>query len=500
MKPEINHSRSNAYSALRRQSYGASVTEAAAKAGQFLDKAIFCLILLLLLYTPLFLIPHVRTLETVLHVKFLLVGFLGNTAAALCVIRLFLFSLRSHSGEVGFRGKQPFTRDPVRLLILGYAASILISSLFSGEAAYCLREAMKVLPLLVIVMTFPLICRSVADFEKIKSVILFSGALVAIYGLCQYARIPFLNRWFPYVYEESALAGLGRNYILSTIGNPEYLGSYLAPLLLIAFSEIPLGMKRLRGVISLILCLIFLPALLLTGARGALIGIAAGGGMLTIYYFIRLRRTGALKRMGWAPGLLICVAALTIFLFSFPNPINRYNQAIWGRFRELTDLRSSSIKERIMFHAIGTEMIAEKPIKGWGEGMFRIQFYPMLARLGARDERAGVARFMEELKNRVADHAHNDYLQIWAEDGAIGFLTFTLAVALVIGGAFKTLFSRSDTEVRLRRILIFSAGFLCLLVNAAFSFPLHTPERAVLFWCLFGVTHAAVLTFERNQQ
>ena len=467
MKPEFNHSRSN----------------------QYVDKAIFCLILLLLLYTPLFLIPHVRTMETVLDVKFLLVGFLGNTAAVLCIIRLFLF-----------RGKYQFTKDPVCLLILGYAASIIISSLFSGEAAYCLKEAMKVLPLLVIVITFPLICRSAADFEKIRSVILFSGALVAIYGICQYARIPFLNRWFSYVYEESALAELGRNYILSTIGNPEYLGSYLAPLLLIAFSEIPFGMKRLRSVISLILCLIFLPALLLTGARGALIGIAAGGGMLAVYYFIRLRRTGVIKQMGWAPGILICVAALTIFLFSFPNPINRYNQSIWARFQELTDLRSSSIKERIMFHALGSEMIAEKPIAGWGEGMFRIQFYPMLAQLEARDERAGVARFMEELKNRVADHAHNDYLQIWAEDGTIGFLTFTLAVALVIGGAFTTLFSKRETDEKSRFLLTFSAGFLCLLVNAAFSFPLHTPTRAVLFWCLFGTTYAGVLTFERNRK
>jgi len=428
-------------------------------------------------------------METVLDVKFLLVGFLGNTAAVLCIIRLFLF-----------RGKYQFTNDPVCLLILRYAASIILSSQFSGEAAYCLKEAMKVLPLLVIVITFPLICRSAADFEKIRSVILFSGALVAIYGICQYARIPFLNRWFSYVYEESALAELGRNYILSTIGNPEYLGSYLAPLLLIAFSEIPFGMKRLRSVISLILCLIFLPALLLTGARGALIGIAAGGGMLAVYYFIRLRRTGVIKQMGWAPGILICVAALTIFLFSFPNPINRYNQSIWARFQELTDLRSSSIKERIMFHALGSEMIAEKPIAGWGEGMFRIQFYPMLAQLEARDERAGVARFMEELKNRVADHAHNDYLQIWAEDGTIGFLTFTLAVALVIGGAFTTLFSKRETDEKSRFLLTFSAGFLCLLVNAAFSFPLHTPTRAVLFWCLFGTTYAGVLTFERNRK
>jgi len=126
--------------------------------------------------------------------------------------------------------------------------------------------------------------------------------------------------------------------------------------------------------------------------------------------------------------------------------------------------------------------------------MFRVRFYPALAKIAERDERAGVLRAMEQLKNRVADNSHNDFLQVWIENGALGFIFCTLAMAIMAGEIFEGLFSRKLGGGESWHLPAFGAAFICLLVNATFSFPLHTPTRAVLFWCLLGVSHAAVLT------
>lgn len=445
--------------------------------GAALERAIFSLVLVLLFATPLFLIPKVITQSSVLDQKHLFAGVVSSIAAALCIVRLFLF-----------REERPIRRDYLRLTILGYGAAIILSALFSGEALYSLREGMKILPLLVIVLTFPHIIKREADMGKMRTAILAAGLLVALYALCQYMQMDFFKEWFPYNIQSAQ----ARNYMLSTIGNPEYLGGYLAPLTLLALAVAATGWGGWRGWAGLFLCIIFLPSLILTGSRGALLGLGAGGCLLLAFY-LKNAAPIARRRLIIAAIFPVCLALFVTIIFSFPNPINRRNHAILQRFREAINIRSESLKERILFHAIGAEIIAENPILGAGEGMFRVRFYPSLAKIAARDERAGVLRAIEQLKNRVADNSHNDYLQVWVENGALGFFFFTLAMAIIIGEIWQGLFSPKHGTANWRHLPAFGAALICILVNAAFSFPLHTPTRAVLFWCLLGATHAAVL-------
>ncbi len=448
-----------------------------------LDKAILSLILILLFFTPIFLIPKVSTYSPAIDAKNLLVGFVASTAAALCVFRLLLFS-----------HLQKLRKDPLRLSIVGYGMAILLSALLSDEVLYSLREALHILPLLMIFITMPAIISGRACLEKLRIAIVAAGALVAAYGLCQYVGYNFLFRWFPFAFKKM----VARNFIFSTIGNPEYLGSYLAPLVLLVLPDLLGRAGRIRRGISGVLCILFLPALLLTGARGAIIGLGVGS-VLIIVSFLHQAEPRMRRRLIFALGLLFVCMIMFVIIFSFPNPINRHNEAILHRFRNLANLRSESLKERILFYSIGAEMIAERPILGVGEGMYRVKFYPTLGRLVSRDERAGVVQFTAELKNRVADNAHNDFLQIWVENGTVGFLTFTLAMAIFLAEAMALLFS-GNTHPRERQLLLsLAAATICILVNATFSFPLHSPTRVVLFWCLFGAAHSAVLTFQPSR-
>ena len=442
-----------------------------------LERAIFSLVLVLLFATPLFLIPRVVTQNSVLDQKNLFACVASSLAAALCAIRLFLF-----------REKKPLRRDFFRLAILGYGASIILSALFSGEVWYSLGEGLKILPLLTIVLAFPEIIKRESDLSKMRTAILSAGFLVSVFALCQYMQMDIFKEWFPYRLPGSQ----ARNYMISTIGNPEYLGSYLAPLALLALAGAFSEWGGWRGWTGLALGAIFLPSLLLTGSRGALIGLGAGSCLLLVFY-LKHSAPIARRRIIIAAIIPVCLAFFVAIVFSFPNPINRRNHAILQRFREAINIRSESLKERVLFHAIGAEIIAENPLLGAGEGMFRVRFFLSLSKIAARDERAGVLRAIEQLRNRVADHSHNDYLQVWVENGALGFLFFTLAIAVIIGEMWQGLFLTKRGAAVSRHLPSFGAALVCILVNAVFSFPLHTPSRAVLFWCLLGASHAAAL-------
>ena len=459
----------------------------------YLNKAILCLILFLLFFMPLFLIPGIRTYNTVTHIKDLLLGFTASTAAVLCIIRILLFPLSF-----------PIRKDPVRILMILYAIIIGISSLLGGEILYSLRQALYTWPLIVIFLALPEAAGNrglglktdpapseflFRNLEKIRVAILAAGFLTAFYGLCQYMGLDFLRRWFPYDLKDK----LARNYILSFIGNPEYLGSYLAPLVLLAFPFLWIkGGKKSRILASLAI-LMYLSALILTGSRGAMIALI-GGGILLFTFFFRCASRPVRHKILFSLCLFLLFILAFIIVFSFPNPINRHNQAVLLRFKELFNIRSESIKERILFYSIGAEMITDRPLFGIGEGMFRIKFFSTLRDLSVKDPRAGVLRFIAELKNRVADNAHNDFLQIWIENGTIGILAFTLALAFLLGETLSLLLKGNIPEEKSLVLLSFAAASLCLLVNASFSFPMHTADRAILLWCVLGSAHTACLT------
>ena len=509
-----------------------------------LDRAVFGLILFLLFFTPLFLIPRVGTYNTAVHVKQLFVGFTSSTAAMLFLVRLMICGGgNSSSKKADGRRTKPastasslpisFHHDPVRLAILVYALTIGLSALFSGEALYSLRHALRTWPILVIFLAMPRILPGAGkqgfliQLDKIRYIILGAGALAGAYGLCQYFGFDFLHTWFAYDIKDK----LARNEILSTIGNPEYLGSYMAPLALLclpdvlAISQDNKGKKAgnfFRRTIGVILCLVFVSTLLLTGSRGAIIGLVGGALIAFLAILFRGKNWENTRFRDLFRGrFLVAIVVLAVFilafviLFSFPNPLNIHNQAIVERFKNLFDIRSTSVKERILFYAIGAEMIKENPLCGVGEGMFRVKFYPTLIKLAERDDRIGVTRFIDELQNRVANDIHNDYLQVWVENGSLGFLAFSLAIALFIAETLSLLFkkqlpgaimdrrhSRKDSGATLLAykftvFMAFTAATFCMLINASFSFPMHTPARSVLIWFLLGITHTAALTLHR---
>ncbi|MCD6384394.1 O-antigen ligase family protein, partial [Candidatus Sumerlaeota bacterium] len=234
--------------------------------------------------------------------------------------------------------------------------------------------------------------------------------------------------------------------------------------------------------------LFFLLIILLTGARGAFIGLIVGS-LFIVIVSLKTRRLILRKVHYFSFGTVIVALAVIVTIFSFPNPINVRNLNVLGRFKHLVDIRDDSIKERILFYGVCAEMIADHPVIGIGSGMFTVKFYPYIREMVERDSKAGMLMTLGDLKNRVPENAHNDFLQFWVEYGSLGFFAFLLAISSHLSATYTRLL---HSNVPLKRSLLdmsLIGAVLCLTVNAAFSFPLHTPTRATLFWILFGLSH-----------
>jgi hypothetical protein len=104
----------------------------------------------------------------------------------------------------------------------------------------------------------------------------------------------------------------------STAGNPNYLASWLMlALFAVGYAVLAAGKTRWRGLLWALLTALCLLTLLLTGSRGALLGSAAGGMTLLIFWLAHQQHRRALLLLWLAGGVgLTCFAILSSALIA----------------------------------------------------------------------------------------------------------------------------------------------------------------------------------------
>lgn len=438
----------------------------------FARKLFFLCLLTTLFVIPVVLIPNNATLNPAVNSKELasrvLVGLLGVTfLAALPAIRRRRLDL------------------PQMAIIL-YLVVMALSWGFSGRLGALFFTSWHLWGFVALALALCQFIASSRQVMKILVVIVLGAAVVSGYGFSVYLGYDPLRVWYPFVYEEEA-----RNYIHSFIGNPEYFGGYMASVGSVCFAMFlrPGTRRFLPRFLWLFAAFYHLFALLLSGTRGAMLGFLVAAGVILLSQLPLL--TGAARRkLIIALGAMCVLGAAVFAVFSFPNRLNTRNLQLAKRFVDVMDLTTPAVRERIFFAGVTGRMIAETPLLGGGPGAFRVRFYPAVAALDNADSRAGVQAMIEDLQNRVAEHAHNDYLEIWSDTGTLG-LAALLLILVTAAVRFHSLVPRIRTapdsmkELSVLRTAVF-AGALCIFFNALLSFPLHLPVRASLAWVLTG--------------
>lgn len=351
--------------------------------------------------------------------------------------------------------------NPLYLPMLAFGILILLQIVFRLTAYQhdTVAEAMLFCAygLLCFVVTQSLLRGS--DARKIALVLGVYGAVVAAFALVQgvapngkiyWMRQPLMGGWIygPYV-NHNHYSGLME---------------LLVPIpLVISVSHLAHEKTRIAAGIA---AAIMVGTIFLSGSRGGMLAIVTE---LAILGVILSRQK---KRVRIALG----VAAFAVVLLGL---------LAWLGGKELTTRVTSISTEargeisggtRLNIDRDTVKMFVRRPVLGWGLGTFPTVF----------------PQFRSFYTNFFVNEAHNDYLQLLAEMGILGF-TIMIWFFLVLVRQVRRKVHKWSSDISGATALACSLGVLGILVHSLVDFNLQIPANAALFYAFCGILGAPPL-------
>lgn len=258
----------------------------------------------------------------------------------------------------------------------------------------------------------------------------------------------------------------GQFKIYSTLGNPNYVGGYLAVVIpaslgLIIFHGLKGKKILLLACIALSLCVL---AVVYSHSRGAMI--SSG---LSILILLGVASSRRIKSTKW---ILIALLLLVIIAVIINMGVKRIDERT-GR---------TSAQWRLFTWRAMVEMIKERPILGWGAGSLNLVYLEYQANLldnvddlTAKTSASGVLK-----------RAHNEYLQLAAEEGLAAPILFTIFIFICTRAAFKG----EPITYGL------GASMISFAILSLTNFPLRLPAIGYPFFVFAGLSLSSQKSIE----
>jgi len=285
--------------------------------------------------------------------------------------------------------------------------------------------------------------RTLTVFFSVYGATLASFALIqglASNGKLYWIRVPRMGGWIygPYV-NHNHYAGLME---------------MLVPVPLV-LSLTHLASTRTRN-LAAAAAAVMVGTVFLSGSRGGMLAIVAE--LLLLAVFLLKQKRGLRTAIGMGVFLAIVVGLLT---WVGGTELSQRIATLGAAHRELpSDIRFNINRD-------GLKMFLQKPLFGFGLGTFPV-VYP---------------HFRSFYTNFFVNEAHNDYLQLLVEMGALGLLTMAWFVVLAYRTAIKKI-GRWPSEIGGATSLACVLGMSGILVHSTVDFNLQIPANAALFYVL----------------
>ena len=196
-------------------------------------------------------------------------------------------------------------------------------------------------------------------------------------------------------------------------------------------------------------------AFMLLNTRGPWIDLAIILPLILIYEIRDVKKL--LKIAG------IFLIAAGIFLAIFPNTLERVKTIGQASSQQ-------SVTERFLMWRSASNMIIEHPIFGVG--------------LGNYDDEYQQHYIFDEAKERDQTHAHNVYLQFWAETGIFGLMAFCALFGYILFWSWRRRWCVFG------RILFFAT--LAFMLYGFTDYTISGYRAMRVFWFLFGICLAEI--------
>ena len=306
---------------------------------------------------------------------------------------------------------------------------------------------------------------SLADPDGFLNALLISGGLVALYGLAQ-----FMN-FDPFPWESHF-----RPRIFSSMGNPVFLGGFLAALFPVAFARwLYTEREETKDLLTLLLAVLGI-AVYLTWTRSSWLALASATAVQMGILTLRAagRRLLAENRAWLFTAGIVGLVALT--LVTSTKIFGNEPVPLLDRIRDAFNFKAYSVRFRLVTAESALRITAAHPIAGGGLASFR-SLYPHV-RLETRAARTAENPFFASQEA----YTHNDHAQILAELGVIGLGLWIWFLFCAVRTAVQRFGDGRDWLS-----LAVLGAIVAVCVDGSLNFPLQIAPTAWIFFCLIGL-------------
>ncbi|MFH1714660.1 MAG: tetratricopeptide repeat protein [Elusimicrobiota bacterium] len=365
---------------------------------------------------------------------------------------------------------------PVLLFLISGIVSYMISPFKDTSLEELLRRLLYILTFTIIISEFT----NKDQIELFLRWIILAAFVSSLYGIIQWFGLdPFLWK------------GAFGNRIFSTFGNPNFFSAFLVWVCPILLTYMLLTKKYSYGVLFIICAL----NVMQSQSKASWIGLTAGIIMfafLTIRYLSHANKKNIKKLLIMFVIGTIIIASLGVFYFI----TKRVNSV---RFRVFTWM---STWEMIRHPEFVTPL--QSNILGTGIGTFKI-VYPSY--------RMPEIFHIEGKHNTETDHPENEFIEIWYDEGIIGFGIFLWMLLVFywtaiyktsyLSKSLQALFRKDMTTLQKKQLSLqhylvgVTAGLTGLLVHNLMCVNMRFVSSGFFFWVLLGLIIAIIRSIQR---
>lgn len=322
-----------------------------------------------------------------------------------------------------------FTVSRTELWVIGslglFVAWMWLSTLWAAHSEAAVQQSFQWTAYLIFTA---LMMRAVAYPRLVRGCLISLGLVVLILGASC-----VIESWFGAVATDGNLRANAKPIFRSSGGFGEIM-AIAAPL----FGAFALYLRRLRpallcGAIAVLAWLGVMQALQRAPLIGGIVGllIVFSGACFKSNY-----QTRNLLRAGLLLAALIAVTALQ----TVPSPLTNQDPATISRLQQGIAQGDRNTQVRLMLWSVTWEMFRAHPLYGVGANNYESNYPKARAEFSARYPDSDLVLIDEE-KRTV--YAHNEYLQMLAELGSIGFALFLIFSAVLIKTFWQAVAGRS---------------------------------------------------------
>lgn len=165
-------------------------------------------------------------------------------------------------------------------------------------------------------------------------------------------------------------------------------------------------------------------------------------------------------------------------------------------------LKVEAVDRTHLIWKITSNMIKESPLFGVGFDRYQVEYGNAQAAYFA----SGIGTLYEKQLAGNVKYAHNEYLQLWTEEGVVGLVLVVLFLLFALGAFHRDrVEAYEDDHDNPRYVLLIAAraSLLAILISSLFSFPVHILPTAInlifllsLISCVEGYKNAVELDLQ----